>query len=245
MMFVWFLLGGALGALLALWGSRSALRVSVRRQISAERRARDAERLAEIGAMTGGLAHEIKNPLSTIGLNAQLLGEAIEELAIAEREKAGLGRRAAALTREVERLRDILEDFLRYAGEFRLEAKATDIAAVVREFGDFFEAQALQDGARLRIKAPAKAVGIVDASALKQALLNLSLNAVQAMTPGGGELVLSVSAVEDDDIGGAVEIAVADSGPGVAEEKRAEIFRPYITGVARGRGLGLRSRSGL
>ncbi len=67
----WFLLGGLCGALASLYGARVAIRGSVRRAVSAERRATDAERLAEIGSMTGGLAHEIKNPLSTIGLNAQ------------------------------------------------------------------------------------------------------------------------------------------------------------------------------
>jgi len=235
----WFLLGGFCGALASLYGARVAIRGSVRRAISAERRATDAERLAEIGSMTGGLAHEIKNPLSTIGLNAQLLGEAIDDLAIDEDERAALAKRAALLTREVDRLREILEDFLRYAGEFRLEPRSTDIAGLVREFADFFEPQAQSQNVRLRVDAPGKSVAIADADALKQALLNLSLNATQAMRESGGELALRVASAHDDDLGDVCEITVSDSGPGVPPERRDEIFRPYITGRRTGAGLGL------
>jgi len=128
---VWILVGGVLGAAAAAFGMLGTVRRVVRRQVRAERRARDAARLAEIGSMTKGLAHEIKNPLSTIGLNAQLLGEALEELEIDPGERERLVRRAGSLSREVERLREILEDFLRYAGEFRLAPGVIDLGAEV------------------------------------------------------------------------------------------------------------------
>ena len=84
----YFLIGLVVGALGAGVVARWAFKTQSARIRSAERRARSAERLAELGAMTGGLAHEIKNPLATIGLNAQLLSEGIEELSITEEEKA-------------------------------------------------------------------------------------------------------------------------------------------------------------
>src|SRR5437870_4226147 len=124
-----FAAGTLVAGVLAAWG----LRRHVRKVRSAERRARAAERLAELGSMTGGLAHEIKNPLSTIGLNAQLLGEAIDELEIDPETKGRVTRRIASLRREVERLRGILTDFLEYAGDVRLDVREADLNALVEE----------------------------------------------------------------------------------------------------------------
>jgi signal transduction histidine kinase len=148
----------------------------------AERRARTAQRLAELGAMTSGLAHEIKNPLSTIGLNAQLLSESISDLPIDEQEKGRLARRMDALAREVERLRGILTDFLEYAGEIRLEPRPTDLNQAVSELVDFFLPQAERHGVRLRADlAPGPLTVDLDAPHFKQAVLNLMLNATEAM----------------------------------------------------------------
>ena len=93
-----------------------ALRRATHRAREAEGEARHNQRLAELGAMTGGLAHEIKNPLSTVGLNAQLLQEDLAQLSIAEEERDRLIRRVETLHREVDRLRGILTDFLEFAG---------------------------------------------------------------------------------------------------------------------------------
>ena len=199
--------------------------------------------MAEIGSMTSGLAHEIKNPLSTIGLNAQLLGEQVDELEIPEAERDRLSRRIGVLGREVDRLRDILEDFLRYAGEFRLTPRAVDLAETVREFGDFFEPQAEQQGVRLEIRAGSPAPALADADAVKQALLNLALNAVQAMAEdseaGPKRLEIGAAAGEDEEVGPAALVWVADTGPGVPADRREEIFRPYFTSRRTGAGLGL------
>src|SRR5690606_506265 len=105
----------AAAGVLVPWSVYRSRRQSARAR-SAERRAAAAERMAEVGSMTAGLAHEIKNPLSTIGLNAQLLAEGIEELEIDEEAKGRLSRRIGSLRREVERLRGILSDFLQFAG---------------------------------------------------------------------------------------------------------------------------------
>src|SRR5690606_1877327 len=100
------LIGVLLGLGIAVPVGWFEVKRQIRRARHAERRAQRAEQMAETGAMTGGLAHEIKNPLSTIGLNAQLLGEAIEEQTLPEAEKQRLKRRIDTLRREAERLRD-------------------------------------------------------------------------------------------------------------------------------------------
>lgn len=240
-MFAWDAALLAFGA--GVLASAGAFRVIVRRSTArarvAERRARAAEHLAEVGAMTGGLAHEIKNPLSTLGMNAQLLGEAVDDLDLPESERARLVRRTDALRRETERLRGILQDFLEFAGELRLSTADVDLRDVVGELVDFFAPQAESRGVRLRADLPPDPARVsVDVPHLKQAMLNLMLNATEAM--GGradgrpSELILRVARTP-----GAVELHVTDTGPGMDPETRSRIFRPYFTTKSGGSGLGL------
>ncbi|HRQ71579.1 MAG TPA: ATP-binding protein [Phycisphaerales bacterium] len=237
------LIGFAVGVVLAALAARRLLRRQVRRVRAAERRARGAERLAELGAMTSGLAHEIKNPLSTIGLNVQLLREGVGDIPGDSDEKARLLRRLESLGREVERLRGILTDFLDYAGELRLDSAPTDLNHVVGELIDFFMPQAERQRVRLRSDlAPGSLVAVVDAAHLKQALLNLMLNAVQAMAGQGDdrprELIVRTGR-EDDRDDAAFVIHVIDTGPGIPAETLERIFNPYFTTRSGGTGLGL------
>lgn len=239
--------GGAVAALLARWRIR---RLLAKARI-AERRARDAERMAEIGAMTRGLAHEIKNPLSTIGLNAQLLAEGIEDWELGPHQdtedKLRLVRRVGALRREVDRLRGILQDFLTYAGELRPELGAHNLNQVVDELADFFRPQAIQNGVSLRVDlAPGELPAMIDPALVKQAVLNLMLNAMQAMTgpglPGAGvprELIVRTRRVREPDGVASAAVHVIDTGPGIAPEVAAKLFTPYFTTKAGGSGLGL------
>src|SRR5688572_6599287 len=169
----------------------AAVAVAAYRRIDRlQRRARQAERLAELGTLTGGLAHEIKNPLSTIQLNLQLLQE---ELPANNPSSARLINRLATCERESSRLRDILDDFLRYAGKIELEKKPVELNQLCEEMVDFFLPQAQLHRVHLRLKRSEQPVTVqADPRLLKQALLNLMLNATQAMT-GGGELILTVS----------------------------------------------------
>ena len=232
--------------LLGLGAGVVASRLIVRRAVSrvraAERRARSAERLAEIGSMTGGLAHEIKNPLSTIGLNAQLLQEAIADRDLPEQDKGRLTRRVGALKLETERLRGILSDFLEYAGELRLATAPVEIGTLLEELGDFFDPQARASGVRLRIEPPRPAVTArLDGPHVKQALLNLMLNAVSVMEHPNittRDLILRGEACEDDGVP-SVRLHVIDTGPGMSAETVEKIFRPYYTTRAGGTGLGL------
>ncbi|MGV6814180.1 MAG: two-component system sensor histidine kinase NtrB [Phycisphaerales bacterium] len=244
----WTLIAGVLGLLA---GSALAYLTLARRMRSslttihhARKRAQAAEHLAEIGSMTGGLAHEIKNPLSTIGLNAQLLAEGIEDLPIDEQDRSRLIRRIGALGRETDRLRGILEDFLEYAGELRLSIHTTSINTVIEELADFFSPMASGADTQLRIETDPNDPQIpIDADHIKQALLNLMLNAVHAMETNPPEkpreLIVRVVQAVNEQGESIVEIHVTDTGPGMDEETRSRIYHPYFTTKSGGTGLGL------
>lgn len=241
------LIGLAIGTVIGVPVVWFELKRQIKRARAAERRARNAERLAEIGAMTAGLAHEIKNPLSTIGLNAELLSEAIADLpGLDEDDRSSMRRRVGVLQREAERLRDTLGDFLRFAGEIRLVRERHDLNEVVDELIDFFLPQAQHHNIRMRAelgRGPMEAS--LDASHFKQALLNLLLNAVQAMTEGPGaestrakELIVRTTEVETD-VGSQWAVHVIDTGPGISSGVAERIFTPYFTTKGGGSGLGL------
>lgn len=241
-----FILGAIAGAVLAACAAAGLVLRRARRAREAERRARNAERLAEIGAMTGGLAHEIKNPLSSIALNAQLLAEALSELPIDPDERDRLARRVGSLRREVDRLKDILADFLQFAGAVRLDPRPTNLNDVVSELAEFFLPQAEQANVRLRLSlTPEPLIANADAPILKQALLNLVLNATQVMTaqPSANgrpapELILSTERRKTP-AGPEAAIHVIDTGPGIDPERLPRIFEPYFTTRPGGSGLGL------
>jgi signal transduction histidine kinase len=242
-------LGGALvGVVAAALAMRARLAARNRQAVDAERRAQQAERLAELGSMTSGLAHEIKNPLSTVVLNAQLVAEEISESELPEDARGRLLRRVDALSREATRLRDILADFLRFAGRMKLDPAPQDLRRLVEEVADFFLPQSERHGVIQRVELPREeVVAVVDANLIKQALLNLMLNAVQAMAQQSSgedgrarprELIVRV---ERGDAEGAAEarIHVIDTGPGIEAARREAIFRPYMTDKPGGTGLGL------
>jgi signal transduction histidine kinase len=247
---MWLIVGMVVGMMLTVPAGVIILRRGQLRAREAERRARGSERMAEIGAMTSGLAHEIKNPLSTIGLNAQLLQESIHESAsLPEDERERLERRVGALHREVDRLRGILTDFLQFAGRIKLAPARHDLAQVVDTLADFFHAQSDQAGVILRTQLPEAPVWVdIDESLFKQALLNLMINATQAMSPPEaqpgphaapsherrGDLILRVESHD-----GVARVHVIDTGPGIEPDRLSEIFQPYVSSKRGGTGLGL------
>ncbi|MFW5652596.1 MAG: sensor histidine kinase [Planctomycetota bacterium] len=248
----WFAFGAVVaGIVLSLLGRR-LLRREREHVVEAERRAADAERLAELGTMTGGLAHEIKNPLSTISLNAQLLAEEIADAPFDDRDRSRLERRLDSLRREVDRLRGILTDFLQFAGRMHLDPGDRDLNVVVEEIVDFFLPQAQGAGVRLSVHHPDSPVTArVDSHLLKQALLNILLNAVEAMEPlpadhGPRELMVRIEPLrpsEDARLAEAspveAQIHITDTGPGISEEHIKQIFHPYFSTKSGGTGLGL------
>ena len=240
-------IGLAAGAVLTAIVSHARWRKQVAMVRRAERRARSAERLAELGSMTSGLAHEIKNPLSTIGLNIQLLAEALAELEADAEERGRLERRVGTLQREIERLRDILTDFLDFAGEKKLSPAPTDLNAMIDELADFFHPQAERQKVRIFVTPASQHVeALVDGPLIKQAVLNLLLNALQAMgepdkqgSKQGTREIYMRTEIGEDDGHPVARLRVADTGPGMDSETVTRIFTPYFTTKSGGTGLGL------
>ena len=239
-----FALGAAASAA-ACWLVLRSLR---RKVATAERAAIESARNAEIASMTRGLAHEIKNPLSTVALNAQLLREEILDSPLAESERATMTRRVDTLAREAGRLRDILADFLRYAGRLQLDRRICDVREVATEIADFFMPQAEQSGVRFVVRTDAEPVPAdADPALLKQAMLNLLLNAVQAMQDLPEDrprtLTISVARSAPEPRGTRRDpravVEVSDTGPGVPADARESVFEPYRTTKPGGNGLGL------
>jgi signal transduction histidine kinase len=187
---------------------------------------------AEISQLAGGLAHEIRNPLSTLSLNLDLLLEDFQNPET-PRDRRVL-QRLERLRPEVQRLHGILESFLRFARVQELKLEPTDLNTVVDEMRDFYEPHASTKAIVVRTKFAHDLPPVrLDRELFKQAVLNLVLNAEHAM-PEGGELILTTSR------GGRwVHLDVVDTGVGMTEEVRARIFDAFFSTRAGGSGLGL------
>lgn len=190
------------------------------------------DQYTEIAVLAGGLAHEIKNPLSTIRLNLSLLAEDFAQPQNTREQRAL--QKIRTVERECERLNQILEDFLRFARVKDLRLQVCDLNAVVREMVEFIQPETTAAGIEtvsyFRSDLPAVSL---DRDVFKQALLNLILNAEHAM-PKGGQLVLQTRPV----MGGA-QLDVIDTGCGMDGETLAKLFRPFFSTRRDGSGLGL------
>ncbi|MFO0909769.1 MAG: ATP-binding protein [Isosphaeraceae bacterium] len=194
--------------------------------------ARYRERYAEIAQLAGGLAHEIRNPLSTMSLNLDLLAEDFQN-AETPRDRRVV-QKIQRLRKETQRLHDILENFLRFARIQELRLLPTDLNLVVEELRDFFEPQAMAQGIVIRTYLdPALPPVRLDVELFRQALLNLMINARQAM-PDGGDLMLRTRLEA-----GWVVLEVTDTGVGIPEETRVRVFDAFFSTRPGGSGLGL------
>jgi signal transduction histidine kinase len=202
---------------------------------------KEAEAVA-LARLAAGLAHEIKNPLSTMAINLALLEEEWGRAAGSRgevhseptaREKRCV-KRVQSLQREVRRLETIVEDFLRYARGGEVNREPQDLGAVVRDVLDFVELEDSRQGIRHHVDLPAGLpLVMLDAGAFRQALLNLFVNARQAM-PLGGELIVRIRRQ-----GNFVELSVTDTGVGMRPEDLERCFEVYFSTKKGGTGLGL------
>jgi two-component system sensor histidine kinase HydH len=199
--------------------------------------------LEELSKLTGELAHEIKNPLSTIKINLKLVSEELADSQSAEVGKADADnqqrlaralRKMAVIQKEADRLEQILDDFLRYADRAELQLTDVDVNELISDMVDFYSPQARSHSITIRhglYREPL--VCKIDADMIKQVVLNLFINAQQAMKDGG-ELIIRTDRLKEKAV-----IQVSDTGSGIAPDKLAHIFDAYYSSRPQGSGLGL------
>jgi signal transduction histidine kinase len=186
----------------------------------------------EIARLAGALAHEIKNPLSTIRLNMELLAEDLDEAQSPAQRRAR--KRVDVMQRECQRLQDLLDSFLNFAKVRRLNLQPTDLNREIDEALDFFAPEASAAGVELvRYLDRDLPRVLLDSESFRGALFNLLLNAKQAM-PEGGQIV-----VRTDERGGKVILDVIDTGCGIDDHTAAHMFEAFFSTKPGGSGLGL------
>jgi C4-dicarboxylate-specific signal transduction histidine kinase len=201
------------------------------RRVEAE--IRRAERLAALGQLSAGLAHEIRNPLGVIKGSAEMLSQKLQGSNPLASELAGY------ISSEVNRLNSLVARFLDFARPSRLDLTAQQIPEIVDRALESARAQMPAAHVHAERRYPAKLPGAqVDAQLCEQVFVNLILNAFQAMDGTDGKLTISACS---DSSGGKPGIAVQfeDTGPGVPPELREQIFNPFFTSKKDGVGLGL------
>jgi signal transduction histidine kinase len=214
-----------------------------RRLEHAQAEARRSERLAALGQLSAGLAHEIRNPLGVIKGSAEMLTQKLQASDELSRELAGY------ISTEVNRLSALVTEFLDFARPLHAQPHPADLTALLDRVlqivaGRF--AGKSEAGKPVRVEhhyAGGLPLVPLDESLCEQAFLNLVQNAYEAMQEkdkgeGGGTLRVDVHLATRDDRQG-VELRLADTGPGVPEELREEIFNPFVTTKKTGVGLGL------
>jgi PAS domain S-box-containing protein len=197
-----------------------------------EARLRRAESLAALTTLTAGVAHEIKNPLASIGIHIELIRKTIGGRQTVSAAK--VSENLEVIKEEVERLNRIVVDFLFAVRPMNAELQLEDPNPLVRELLEFLRFELEQAGIRVEVELLEPSPHFrLDAKYLKQALLNIVKNAIAAM-PDGGTLRVATQRK-----GNTLQLKVSDTGVGIPEENLDKIFEPYFTTREFGSGLGL------
>ncbi|GAB4237864.1 MAG: ATP-binding protein [Acidobacteriota bacterium] len=192
-------------------------------------RLRRADRLATLGALSAGMAHEIKNPLGSIRGAAEIVRDALPP-DHPKREFLDI------IRQETDRLNRFVEAFLRSARRPRAAVESHDLNTLIRSTATLLEHRARDRGVALEFRLdPTLPPLRLDPDQVRQLLLNLLLNALEALDQGG-KITVRTEYVQE---GGLVRCEVADTGPGVPDEELSKIFDPFYTTKGEGTGLGL------
>lgn len=191
-----------------------------------------ADSYLELAELAGGFIHEIKNHLSTLSLNVQLIAEEFETPE--NQKERRVADRLAKLSEECRRLVELSNDFLRFARIDRPETVPSDFGELVGRMVDFIAPTAKAGGIELNwYPAPDLPTVAIDVEMIEKVILNLLLNAEDAM-PEGGSLTLQ-SRREGDH----VALDIIDTGPGIPASVLPRLFKPFVTTKENGNGLGL------
>lgn len=206
--------------------SYSTLREQADQIIEIEEQLRRADRLSALGELSAGMAHEIRNPLGSIKGTAEILRDGVTP----EDPKHEF---ADILIKEVDRLNRVLEDFLSFAKPAPLKEGHFSLNTIIHEVLELTRQKAINNKIDIQLEL-AQDINIRGlGEQIKQALLNLVLNALQAM-PDGGQLHVSTIVMPSE-----AQIKVTDDGPGIAPKDQDRIFNPFVTTRTDGTGLGL------
>ena len=193
-----------------------------------EEAARRSERLATVGQLAAGIAHEIRNPLASISGSVELLAQAPR---VSDDDKALM----AIVVREIERLDKLIHELLEYANPRPRTLVSFDVVGMLDEVAQVMRQDRSRGDVALDVSLPPGPVMMTaDPAQLRQVAWNLCRNAAEAATIGGGNVKLSASADAQT-----VTIEIEDDGPGIAPDHVARIFDPFFTTKKRGTGLGL------
>jgi len=196
-----------------------------------EERMRRMEGFISLATLASGLHHEIKNPLTALSIHIQLLEESLSNGQTREDVEELVG----VLKTEVCRLNGVLESFRSFANLQHLTIQPTDGLEVVEDVIRLIRPQATEQNVKITLLHPEKKLPAVpiDAEKFKQAVLNLVINALEAM-PEGGHLSVSATVANGD-----FRVSVKDSGPGIPQEVQPNVFLPYFSTKSKGSGMGL------
>jgi len=193
-----------------------------------------AEARHEVGlieTLAAGVAHEVRNPLNSVQINLSILEQELSEL-VGDRE-AHVFAVLAKIAAEIKRLDDFVAEFLRFARPPRLNLERLPLGPLLSDLAAFLTPECSKKQVALRLDLAGPETARVDGFLLKQAVLNLVLNALQA-TPPGGHVAIRTSGDES-----VVELSVRDDGEGMSVETREQAFTPFFTTRTEGTGLGL------
>jgi PAS domain S-box-containing protein len=215
--------GERMGALVTLRDLDSLESINTQLQVS--------ERLAAVGRITAGVAHEVKNPLNSMRLWLENLKEYLPK-----EQNRGAQHAVQVLDKEIDRLDAVVKRFLDFTRPMEVRLEATQLAELLKEVMQVAQPQLKKANVQVAQLLPIDVPEVyVDRALLKQAVLNLVLNAAEAM-PNGGQLRLVLSRR-----GEMAEIAVGDTGKGIPPENRQKIFQLFFTTRPGGSGIGLAS----
>jgi PAS domain S-box-containing protein len=215
-------------------GLVSGIGVDVTDRRALEKRAADSEALSAMGTLAMNLAHEIRNPLNAAVLQLHLLGRQLQRLPIEDATVQALLGRTDIVREEIARLNRMLTEFLDLARPRGIASEAVDVGLLLGEVIAFEREAAAARGISIDYEAPERlTLALGDREKLKQVILNLVVNAFEAMKEGGSLQVRALASAES------VSIVLVDNGPGIEPDVLTNIFDPFFTTKEAGTGLGL------
>jgi len=183
------------------------------------------ERLAAIGKMASHIAHEVKNPLSSIGLNTELVGEEAREIS-EEEKRAEILSLTKSISREVDRVTSLINHYLQLGRPPKPQKAETNLASLLMEVKEFMDPEMRKNGVTVAVHGIDRPLtAVIDRDQIKQVVINLLKNAMEAMNADGGkDIEMTLAKTENH-----AKIVVSDTGRGMTGEERERIFEPFYT----------------